>query len=431
MADRARRRGLLVAALFLAPALVGLAVWVLYPVGFTVWRSLFDRSGDTFVGAENFREMFDRDTTRRAVVNNLVWVAVAPALATSLGLVFAVLTERVRFATAVKLVLFMPMAISFLAAGVIFRLVYEEDADRGLANAAATSVVDRIRPPGPYPGARPSVPDTLVADGTGWATEARYRPGDAVAVGLVAVARADVPDDARPAAPPSGAGDVIAGTVWLDFTVGGGGVRGEIDPTELGLPGVEVEALDLEGDVVAQSVVAADGRFVLTDLDAGEYRLRLASSSFRDPWPGFVWLGPGLITPAVIGAFLWMWTGFALVVVSAGLAALPRESLEAARVDGASEWQVFRRVTVPLLWPVLSVLFVTLVINVLKIFDLVLVIAPGSSQDDANVVALELWRVSFGGARDLGLGSALGVLLFVLVVPAMVFQVRRFRKEAR
>jgi len=127
---------------------------------------------------------------------------------------------------------------------------------------------------------------------------------------------------------------------------------------------------------------------------------------------------------------VWIWSGFAMVVIAAGLAAIPRDVLEAARVDGASEWQVFRRVTVPLLRPVLVVVFVTLVINVLKVFDLVFVIPPGSVQDDANVVALEMWRVSFGGARDQGLGSALAVLLFLLVVPAMAFNVRRFRREA-
>ena len=95
-----------------------------------------------------------------------------------------------------------------------------------------------------------------------------------------------------------------------------------------------------------------------------------------------------------------------MIVIGAGLAAIPREALEAARVDGANEWQVFRRVTGPLLWPVLLVVLVTLMINVLKIFDLVFVIAPGSSQDDANVLALEMWRVSFGGATEPGSRAA-------------------------
>jgi alpha-glucoside transport system permease protein len=118
-----------------------------------------------------------------------------------------------------------------------------------------------------------------------------------------------------------------------------------------------------------------------------------------------------------------------MIVIGAGLAAIPRDVMEAARVDGANEWQVFRRVTVPLLFPILLVVFVTLVINVLKIFDLVFIIAPGSVQDDANVIALEMWRVSFGGSNDYGLGSALAVLLFILVLPAMAFNIRRFRTE--
>jgi alpha-glucoside transport system permease protein len=169
---------------------------------------------------------------------------------------------------------------------------------------------------------------------------------------------------------------------------------------------------------------------VVRDLEPGRYAVALPSSNFREPATGVSWLGPSVVTPAIIAAFCWIWVGFALVVIAAGLSAIPRESLEAARVDGANEWQVFRRVTVPLLWPVLLVVAVTLVINVLKIFDLVFVIAPGSSQDDANVLALEMWRVSFGGARDQGLGSALAVLLFLLVIPAMVFNIRRMRREA-
>jgi alpha-glucoside transport system permease protein len=119
-----------------------------------------------------------------------------------------------------------------------------------------------------------------------------------------------------------------------------------------------------------------------------------------------------------------------MVVIAAGLAAIPRELLEAARVDGGTEWQVFRRVTVPLLAPVLAVVFVTLVINVLKVFDLVLVIAPGSAQRDANVIALQMWKTAFG-ARDFGLGSALAVFLLLLVIPAMAFNIRRFRAEGR
>jgi alpha-glucoside transport system permease protein len=102
---------------------------------------------------------------------------------------------------------------------------------------------------------------------------------------------------------------------------------------------------------------------------------------------------------------------------------------EAARMDGANEWQVFRRITAPLLSPVLIVVFITLIINVLKIFDLVYVIPPGSSLPAASVIAVQMWTVSFGGGNDQGLGSALAILLLILVLPFMIINVRRFRSE--
>jgi alpha-glucoside transport system permease protein len=132
---------------------------------------------------------------------------------------------------------------------------------------------------------------------------------------------------------------------------------------------------------------------------------------------------------SAIVAGVWIWGGFALLVIASGLAAIPRELQEAARVDGAGEWQVFRRVTVPLLAPVLGVVFVTLTINALKMFDLIIGIAPGSVQDEANVIALEMWRTAFTGLGNRGLGSAIAVFLFVLILPVMIFNIRRFRIE--
>ena len=183
------------------------------------------------------------------------------------------------------------------------------------------------------------------------------------------------------------------------------------------------------GTVVGTVTTDASGVFEFPGLTGNGYTLRLDDSNFTQPFRGLTWLGPSLVTPAVIGAYIWIWAGFAMIVLSAGLAALPREALEAARVDGATEWQVLWRVTLPLLRPVLAVVLVTLTINVLKIFDLVYVLPPESSQDDANVVALEMYRVSFGGGLDYGLGSALAVLLFVLVLPAMLFNIRRLRRD--
>ena len=418
---------------FLGPALFLLAALVVYPLVFTIVRSLFDRGGDRFVGLDNYGEMFQRSSTRTAIRNNAIWVVVAPTVVTAVGLVLAVLTERVRFTAAIKAVIFMPMAVSFLAAGVIFRFVYEQDPDRGLANAALTSARGVFGEPGRYPSARPSVDSTLVAVGGGWQTPGAVAAGSAVVLGLVGVAPDLIPERAEPAlAPPAQIdADRIEGTIWVDFTRGGGGQPGRIDETELAMPSVLVEATRPDGTVAGRDRTDAAGRFSIDGLSSESYLLRLPESNFRQPWQGLSWLGPTLITPSLIIAYTWIWAGFAMVVIAAGLSGIPREAQEAARVDGASEWQVFRRVPLPLLGPVLLVVLVTLAINVMKIFDLVFIIPPTSVQDDANVVALELWRVSFGGERNQGLGSALGVLLFLLVVPFMLLNLRRFRSKAQ
>ncbi|MET9804026.1 sugar ABC transporter permease [Streptomyces sp. NPDC006368] len=423
----------LVAACFLLPALVLLGALVVYPIAYSVHRSFFDQSGSGFVGFGNYTEIFTDDTILTAVRNNAVWVVVAPTVATALGLIFAVLTERVRWGTAFKLIVFMPMAISMLAAGIIFRLVYEQDPDRGVANAVWVGVHDTFAESAGYPQARPLPVHPLEAAGGGaFITKEPVRAGTRVELPLVGVAPGKMPDDAKPAAAPpadGASGGGITGTAWLDFTRGGGGTPNTIDPRELGLKGLKVEAVK-DGSVVATATAGADGTFTLPAAADGAH-LRLPESNFRERYNGVDWLGPSLVTPAIIGSYVWMWAGFAMVLIAAGLAGLPRELLEAARVDGANEWQVFRRVTIPLLAPVLAVVLVTLMINVLKIFDLVFIIAPGSVQDDANVLALQLYRSSFGTDAHLGVGSAISVLLLLLVIPVMFFNVRRIRKETR
>ncbi|MFE0474497.1 MULTISPECIES: ABC transporter permease subunit [unclassified Streptomyces] len=430
---RLRRRGKIVALLFVFPALLLLGALVVYPVLFSVGRSFFDASGTTFVGGDNYTEMFRDPATLKAVRNTAIWVVVAPALLTGLGLILAVLVEKVRWATAFKLLLFMPMAVSFLAAGIIFRLAYDEDPDKGVLNAAVVSVHDAFKGESSYPTARARDGQGLTKEKDGSYRSAAAAPGDALTLGLVGVQPADLPGDARPAAPAAGqkaAADELRGVVYLDFTPGGGGEQGKVDARESGLPGMKVEAVR-DGEPVATATTAADGSFRFEGLESGSYAVRLPASNFAPPYEGVSWLGPALVTPAIIGAYLWIWTGFAMVLIGAGLSTLPRDALEAARMDGANEWQIFRRITVPLLAPVLTVVFVTLVINVMKVFDLVYIIAPGPVQEDATVLATQMWLVSFGGGNNQGLGSALGVLLLLLVVPAMVFNVRRFRRSQR
>ncbi|MFF3318226.1 carbohydrate ABC transporter permease [Streptomyces sp. NPDC003035] len=419
-----------VAVGFLLPALVLLGALVVYPIGYSVHRSFFDKSGDSFAGLANYIELFTDDTILTAVKNNAIWVVLAPTVATALGLIFAVLTERVRWGTAFKLIVFMPMAISMLAAGIIFRLVYEQDPNRGVANAVWVGVHDTFAESSVFPRARPLPVHPLTAAGGGaYVTETPVRAGEIARLPLIGVAPAQMPKDARPAVDPPRQEGRITGTAWLDFTRGGGGKPNVVDPKELGLKGLRVEAVK-DGKVVATTTVAADGTFSLPAAADGSL-LRLPASNFRAQYNGVEWLGPSLVTPAVIGSYVWMWAGFAMVLIAAGLAGMPRELLEAARVDGANEWQVFRRITVPLLAPVLAVVLVTLMINVLKVFDLVFIIAPGSAQDDANVLALQLYRSSFGTDADLGIGSAIAVLLLLLVIPVMAFNIRRMRREAR
>ncbi|MFG3351973.1 ABC transporter permease subunit [Streptomyces sp. NPDC048001] len=427
---RARRRRRLLAVAFVLPALLLLGALVVYPVVFSVGRSLFDADGDRFVGAANYAEIFRDPATLTALRNSTVWVVVAPLLLTGIGLVLAVLTEKVRWATAFKLVLFLPMAVSFLAAGIIFRLAYEQDPDRGVLNAVVTGVHGALEEPAPYPTARARTGQGVSGPvGGPYTTDRAHGAGEGALLGLVGVAPGALPADARDAsaAPPPGPGEV-GGTVWLDFAPGGAGEQGRIDPGEKGLPGVRVEAV-AGGSAVATAVTGPDGSFRFPDLTEGSYTLRLPAANFAAPYQGVDWLGPALVTPAIIGAYLWVWTGFAMVLIGAGLAAIPRDALEAARMDGASEGQIFRKITVPLLAPVLTVVFVTLVINVMKVFDLVWIIAPGPVQEEAGVLATRMWLVSFGGGNDQGLGSALSVLLLLLVIPAMVVNVRRFRRS--
>jgi alpha-glucoside transport system permease protein len=220
----------------------------------------------------------------------------------------------------------------------------------------------------------------------------------------------------------------IDGVVWRDFKPGGGTI-GKVERGELGLPGVHVQLLDASGKVVASDTTGDNGDFAFEDLGAGTYRASIAPSTFAKPFGGVSWLGSKLITPAVMIAYIWVWAGFSMVVIAAGLSAIPRDVLEAARTDGGTEWQVFRRVTVPLLAPVLSVVFITMLINVLKVFDIIVAVAPGSSQADATVIALEFWRTAFAGVPDYGVGSAIAVLLFVLVIPILALNIRRFRRE--
>ena len=411
-----RRANLVLAAAFLGPALLFLGAFVVYPAVATAVRSLFDQTGDRFVGLDNYETMFELRRMRRAVSNSFIWVLAFPALVVSVGLVLAVLTDRLAWKTAFKTVLFLPMAISLLASGVIWRIVYETDPDRGVINAALNVPRSLASPSGELHGTVPSVPDG-----------GRVGDDGVVRLGLLRLPEDRVPESARPARDPVARPGAVTGVVWRDIK-SGRDVKGVVERGELGIPGVTVVVRDGAGAEVS-ATTGDDGTFSVDDVGPGPYAATIAPEEFRPPWGGIRWLGPALVTPAAILAAVWVWAGFSMVTIGAGLAAIDRQLLEAARVDGGSEWQVFRRVTVPLLAPVLGVVFITMTINALKMFDLVFAVAPGAVQDDANVIALEMWRTAFTGAGNRGLGAAIAVFLFVLVLPILAFNIRRFRIE--
>lgn len=423
-----RWRDYAVAAGFLAPAFVLLTVWIIYPALRTGVRSFYSADGSDFVWFDNYKSIFTSDFIKTAIKNNAIWIGVVPALVTAIGLIFAVLVERVRWSVAFKLIVFMPMAISLFAAGVIWRIMDQKEPDVGAVNAGIAVVKDAVSPPGVLSTALPSTPTLSGTPGSALVLQTPLRAGSVARLGLTAIPPDGVPAGAKPAVEPAAAQGAIAGVVWRDFKPGGG-TPGKVEQGELGLPGVTVELRNEDGGTVATTSTEPDGTFTFPNVEAGSYRAAIGAKTFAAPFEGVNWLGPKLITPALIIAYIWVWAGFSMVVIAAGLAAIPRDVLEAARTDGAGEWQVFRRVTVPLLAPVLTVVFVTMLINVLKVFDVVLAIAPGSVQDDANVIALAMWRVSFGGVNDFGLGSALAVFLFILVLPVLLLNIRRFKRE--
>jgi alpha-glucoside transport system permease protein len=415
-------------ALFLLPAFLLLGVWILYPTIYTIGRSFFSQSGSQFVWFDNYKTLFTTSSLLTAIKNNAIWVLIVPAFVTSLGLIFAVLTERVPWAVAFKTAIFLPMAISAFATGITWRIMYVQDPNLGAVNALGRVFVDAVKPPGVLPSALPSTPGLTGTPSTGLVLKTPLHPGGVALLGLTGIAPQDVPPGAKQAVQPAPQSGAIDGVVWRDFKPGGG-VPGKVESGELGLPGVKVE-LRSEGKPTRQVTTAADGSFSFDHVREGTYQTAISSATFNKPWAGFAWLGTKLITPSLIIAYIWIWAGFAMVVIAAGLAAMPRDVLEAARTDGGTEWQVFRRVTVPLLWPVLTVVLVTMFINVLKVFDLVITLAPGSSQNAANVIALAMWRTSFGGVNDFGVGSAIAVFLFLLVIPVLALNIKTFKRDA-
>ena len=290
LTTRERLRRAILPWLFTGPALLLLGVFLVYPVIQTVILSFFNSDGVDFVGVRNYQWAAQDPEFRQAVANNLMWLLVVPFACTSLGLVIAVLADRLRWGVIAKSLIFMPMAISFVGASVIWKFVYDfrgpDNVQIGFLNALVASL-----------GGSPQA----------WIT---------------------IP-------------------FWNNF-------------------------------------------FLMIIL-------------------------------------IWVETGFAMVVLSAALRNIPEEILSAARVDGANEVQVFFRVMIPQISGTILMVWTTITIIVLKVFDVVMAMTNG--QWDTEVLANLMYDWMFRGGGDFGRGSMIAVVLMVAVLPIMIWNVRRFLKE--
>jgi alpha-glucoside transport system permease protein len=159
-----------------------------------------------------------------------------------------------------------------------------------------------------------------------------------------------------------------------------------------------------------------------------EVNLRGVNSSLDTGAEPIDWIRqPGINNIALIIVAIWIWTGFCMVVLSAALKAIPQELFEAARVDGANEFRIFFSITIPQLMPTLTVVTTTMIVNVLKVFDIVYVMTAGNF--GTEVIANRMYQEMYSGNREFGHASAIAVVLMIAIIPVMVFNIVQFRKQ--
>ncbi|MGA2529460.1 MAG: ABC transporter permease subunit [Acidimicrobiales bacterium] len=438
---------------FLIPAGILLLAIVVWPAIATIRYSFYNGTATKAVGLANYKSLFSTADTLIALRNNVIWVLVFPFIVTVIGLVFAVLSERIRWSTAFKTVIFLPIVFSVTASSLVFTQIFQLDPHVGVFNAIVQTVDDWFNPPGAYPLSAGQTAASLATSGVAagphgsLTSSASLSAGATVRMGLTGISPSALSVlGARPARLPTPSPGAISGLVWRDFSISNPSNVTSVYPDEDGFPNLHLALLRDDGSTAGTTITDAFGRFSFPNVGPGRFHVQIQASNFQPGFSGTFWLGPQSLTPtnnlsqtaqallsvplidiSMILAYLWIWAGFTMVVVAAGLAALDREVLEASHVDGATEWQTFRRVTIPMLAPVLTVVFVTMVINVLKIFDIVVNLGIDSSQPggQSSTLASDVYYLGFGGGVHTGLASALAVILFVLVVPAMLFNLKR------
>lgn len=300
---------------------------------------------------------------RGTIANNLWWIFSVIIFAVSLGLAVAVLADRSKGENIAKSLIFLPMAISFVGAAVIWRLIYV------------------ARPPqDPQSG----VFNTLWVQIGKWSNSTTAITLISVVLGLVIVGLAYLAWrgwQAEANAIVAGSLTIVAGLGYLIYRFVGPGIGG-------------VAISEVTGELIADPVLFIQ----------------------ESPWNNF-WM---------MVVFIWIYTGFAMVIFSAAIKAVPEDLLEAARIDGATESQTFWRVTVPQIFPTIGVVVTSLVVNSLKVFDIPKVMTNGNF--DTQVLANEMWERAFT-QLNFGLGSAVAVVLFIAVLPVMYLNIRRMQTE--
>jgi len=356
--------------LFLFPALFALGLYLAYPVFETLRLSLTDRSqGGAFVGLANYNQMFAEPKFWEALRNNMLWLIVVPAASTAFGLMVAQLTDRISWGNLAKSLIFMPMAISFVGASVIFKLVYDarpvEQAQIGILNAIWLQ----------FEG------------GAGSVIFLRILP----AVILLGFA------------------GVVLYTAWLL-------VRQNL---------LERRKHRLLVALV-QLFLAVFGAYLAILALINAARVFSVPYNFGEPQQ---WLTlPFWNSFFLMVVLIWIQTGFAMVILSAALRGIPEETVEAAIVDGANPFQVFFRIKVPQIIPTIVVVWTTITLTVLKVFDIVFAMTNGQWQTQvlANYMFDKLFR-----ANDWGVGSASAIIIMLLVSPILIWNVMNARKEMR
>ncbi len=352
--------------LFLFPAVFALAVYLGYPVFETLRLSLTDRDqGGAFVGLANYNQMLSEPKFWEAMRNNMLWLIVVPACSTGFGLLVAQLTDRIAWGSIAKSIIFMPMAISFVGASVIFKLIYDT---------------------------RPAGQDQIGVLNAVWMG---FEGGFGSVLFLKAFPILILLSFAA----------VVAYVAWLIWRSG---------RTTSPLMWIVKAAIVI---FVAWLVILSLGSILgvtRADLPYGEPQTWLTLPFYNNFF--------------LMVVLIWIQTGFAMVILSAALRGIPEETVEAAIVDGANPLQVFFKIKVPQILPTIVVVWTTITLVVLKVFDIVFAMTNGQWQTQvlANYMFDKLFR-----ANDWGVGSASAIVIMLLVSPILVWNVWNARKEMK